>query len=95
MASVMAREHPGLTERAALGGIESLPLGIGLLDERRGVRRVGRGAGLLAHEVVVGDVIVSCAVRAPRVVDRRQPVAQRLGKHPMAVHDGGILDAPG
>ena len=46
-------QHARLAERAALVGVEPLPLGVGLLDERLVPRRVGRGAGLLAHQVVV------------------------------------------
>ena len=64
IAAVIVAEHAGLAERAALVGAEPLPLRVGLLDERVALRRVGRRAGLLAHQVVAA-VASSSAPYAP------------------------------
>ena len=56
------------------------------------------GAEAEPARVGVADVVVATAavllgaVGAPRVVDRRQAVAQRAGEQAVAVHDRGVLE---
>ena len=69
-------EHGGLAERAAFVGAEPEPARVGVADV----------VAAATAALVLG------AVGAPRVVDRRQAVAQRAGEQPVAVHDRGVLE---